>query len=204
MSLLKGHGRWLIALRLQKESERMKVKEIMIAAAKLLGIEQEITAYCNGQSEACEDAEILLDCFQEIESEIALDYLPLIVEEEKSSVNGQYGYSTFENQVVRIIRVSDEWGNSLPFKLYARYMTTQPGKIKVTYTYSPKKKGLTDSSDFTIGVSERVFAYGIAAAYSIVKGLYEEGEVWDKKYKNSLSAAVREMRSKTMKGRVWV
>ena len=48
----------------------MKIKEIMIAAAKLLGIEQEITAYCNGESEICENAQILLDCFQEIEREM--------------------------------------------------------------------------------------------------------------------------------------
>lgn len=182
----------------------MKVKYTIVAAAKLLGIEQEIVAYFNGQSSACENADVLLDCFNEIENELALDYFPLIAEESKSSDNGQFGYSDFENSVVRVLRVTDERGEEIPFKLYARYMTTQPGKVVVTYTYSPKVKSITGESDFLMGVSERLFAYGIAAAYATVKGLYEESAVWDKKYKDAIAYAGRAMRSKRLKGRVWV
>ena len=182
----------------------MKVKEIIIAAAKLLGLEQEAAAYFNGGGADNEDMQLLLDCFNEIENELALDYFPLVTEEKKSSVSGQFGYSDFNNVVSRVLRVTDEYGNAIPFKLYARYMTTQPGGVVIVYTYSPKSKGFYDDSDFVTGVSERLFAYGIAAAYTMVKGLYEECAIWDKKYKDAIAYAGRTMRSKQIKGRVWV
>ena len=182
----------------------MKVKDIIIAAAKLLGIEQEVLAYCNGESTECENAEVLLDCFNEVENELALDYFPLVAEEVKTSGNGQFGYSAFENSVVRVLKVADERGELIPFKVYARYMATQPGKVVVTYTYSPKVKGLEEESEQALGVSERLFSYGVAAAFATVKGLYEEGAVWDKKYKDAIACAGRAIRSKRLRGRVWV
>lgn len=182
----------------------MKVKEIILAAAKLLGMEQEILAYSNGEGLESENADMLLDCFNRVENELALDYFPLVAEEEKTSENGQYGYSAFENNVVRVLRVMDEWGQSIAFKLYARYLTTQQGKVKIAYTYSPKIKAWTDDAEQALGVSQRLFAYGVAAEFSLLKGLYEEGAVWEKKYKDAIAYAGRAMRVKRMKGRVWV
>lgn len=39
--------------------------------------------------------------------------------------------------------------------------------------------------------SPRLFAYGIAAEYCLACGLFEEAAVWDKKYKDALTAAYR-------------
>lgn len=182
----------------------MKVKDIMVAAAKLLGIEQEIASYCNGESLECESAVTLLDCVYEVENEVALDYMPLVAKEQKRSDDGQYGYSAFDNQVARILCVTDEWGNSAPFTLYACYMTTQPGKVVITYTYSPKKKGMEEECEVAVGASERLLTYGVAAAYALLKGLYEEASVWDKKYKDAIAAAMRQAHAKRIKGRTWV
>ena len=104
---------------------------------------------------------------------------------------------------VRIIRVTDEYGNSVPFKLFPQYLRTQPGRVNVSYTYTPREKNAEEESDFVLSVSPRLFAYGIASEYSLAAGLFEEAAVWDKKYKDALAAAYRSKPSRIIRSRRW-
>ena len=182
----------------------MKVKDIIIAAATAIGVENEVLTYLNGGTTDSKNVDVLLECFNRVENELALDYLPLIVEEEMTSVSGCIAYSDFAKSVVRVLKVEDEGGNSVPFRLYASYLKTQPGKLKVVYTYTPEEKKLAEATDFTLFVSERLFVYGIAHEYCLAAGLYEEARIWDKKYKDAVAVTQRESGGKRIKGRVWV
>ena len=60
----------------------MKVKEIVVAAAKALGIEKGISDYLSGVDATMEREEKLLEnCFNLVECGLALDYLPLYAED---------------------------------------------------------------------------------------------------------------------------
>jgi len=124
-----------------------------------------------------------------VENEIEHDYLPLCCEDEAESDTGTIEYSLLTMPCVRIIRVTDEYGNSVPFKLFPQYLRTQPGRVNVSYTYTPREKNAEEESDFVLSVSPRLFAYGIASEYSLAAGLFEEAAVWDKKY-NALGGGV--------------
>lgn len=184
----------------------MTVKECMELAAVHLGIEEPIATYF-GESATAEDekkATLLLSCFNIVENELALDYFPLIAEDTVETDGGVVEFSALKNDAVRITQVTDEWGNSAAFQLFPSYLKTQPGKVCVRYTYTPKKKTTDEKSDFYTAVSVRLISYGMAAEYAMATGLFEDAAVWDKKYKEGIRAAYRLQKCKRIRSRRWV
>lgn len=182
----------------------MTVKECVKLAAGELGIGDSVNAYVDGTSdEGKQETETLLRCFNIVENEVALDYLPLYCEEEIAAETGVVRYAALSRSVVRVLRVTDEWGNKAPFRLFPEYLKTLPGKVRVLYTYTPKEKTLSDDSDFILQVSPRLLGYGMASEYCLAAGLFEEAAVWEKKYKDALTAAYRSGSSKTLRSRRW-
>lgn len=169
----------------------MKVKNIMKKAASLLGNADALTDYLNGVSnEGAKQAELLLNCFNFVENELALDYLPLIKKERYTPQGGKIFYSQFSSSVVRILDVENESGEKVDFKLFAAYMEVDATVANVRYAYTPAEKTMDGESDYKLAASERLLAFGMAAEYLAALGLLEEASVWDKKYKEGIQAAL--------------
>lgn len=182
----------------------MTVKEILLAAAGELGILGEVEGFLSGTSTDGEtEANALLRCFNLVENEVALDYLPLLAEEEMESDAGVIYYSALSREAVRVLGVRDEWGNEVPFTLFPEYLKTQPQKVCVRYSYLPKAKTFEDKSDFTLNASVRLLSYGVAAEYALANGMFEEAAVWDKKYKDAIKAAYCSKPSRRIRSRRW-
>ena len=61
----------------------MTVKEVLLTAAFELGMADGVQAYLDGTSQAGKaDTERLLTCYNLVENELALDYLPVTAEDE--------------------------------------------------------------------------------------------------------------------------
>ena len=184
----------------------MTVKEILLAAAGKLGVLNEVEDYLSGTSTDAEAeviANALLKCFNLVENEVALDYLPLLAEEEIESDAGAIYYASLSREVVRVLGVRDEWGNEVPFTLFPEYLKTQPQKVCVRYSYLPAAKNFEDKSDFTLNASVHLFACGVAAEYALANGLFEEAAVWDKKYKDAIKAAYCSKPPRRIRSRRW-
>ncbi|MBO5240986.1 MAG: hypothetical protein J6B56_06180 [Clostridia bacterium] len=182
----------------------MTVKEIVLAAATELGILDTVNAYLSGTSTDGEaEANALLRCFNLVENEVALDYLPLIAEEEVVTKTGVIYYSSLSREAARVLGVWDGAGNAATFKLFGEYLKTQPDRVRVRYTYIPSEKTFRDDSDFALRASVRLFAYGIAAEYSLASGLFEEAAVWDRKYKEAIKAAYCGQPIRRIRSRRW-
>lgn len=182
----------------------MTVNEVIIAAAELIGenaVEQ-VQNYLDGQGGGTLAKE-LLRCFNVVESELAMDFLPLKTEETLETETGAIAYTQLSKKAVQIVKVSDEWGGSVRYDLYGEYMKTKSGKVTVVYTYVPEEKSFGEESDFQRLASKRLFAYGIAAEYCLKAGLYDEAEVWDKKYKDGINAAYKQAPCKHIRRRTW-
>ena len=104
---------------------------------------------------------------------------------------------------MRVVEVRDSFGNAVSYRLFPEYLKTQAGKITVRYAYTPAEKFFPDHSDFTLFASVRLFAYGMASEYWTANGLFEEGAVWDKKYKEAIAAAYRSKPAKRIASRRW-
>ena len=183
----------------------MTVKECVRLAAVNLGIAEEVNAFLNGENSQSgqKKTELLLSCFNTVENELALDYLPLIAEDTVSSDTGVVQYGALENSVVRVIAVFDQWGEAVKFNLFPAYLKTQPGQVKIRYAYTPVKKDIDGVSDYETRVSARLVAYGMAEEYALTTGLFEEGAVWNRKYKEAIEAAYATQPCARIRSRRW-
>ncbi len=182
------------------------VKDAIKEAAQLLGISQEVERYLEGEasSEGEEGVKLLLRCFQRVENELALDYLPLLAEDEIVSSTGVVRYSDLHDEPARILCVENEWGDSIKYKLFPTYLKAAAGKIKVIYAYAPTEKEVEDDSEYTTLVSQRLLVYGMAAEYSLAVGELTAASVWDKKYKEGIRAACKSSPCKRLRSRRWI
>ncbi len=183
----------------------MKVNDIILSAASVIGCYEQVKDYIDGEGEDGATAtELLLRCFNMVENELALDYLPLVAEEEKETNGGKLVYSSLKNSIVRIIRVTDEEGNSIAYQVFPDYLMTQTGKVRIVYSYTPAPKTIGGKSDFTLYASSRMYEYGILAEYFAAVGRFEEANIWDEKYKDAIDAAYRAQSGGRMSARRWV
>lgn len=185
---------------------KVSVKAAVRATAQTLGVGEGVEAYLDGNSteEGKRDAEFLLACFNRVENELALDYLPLIAEDEVLSSTGVVGYDELSYPAVRVFCVEDEEGNSLRYKLFPERLETRAGKLKIVYAYSPAEKDIDGESDYQAAVSERLFVCGMAAEYLLAEGELEAASIWDKKYKEAVAAAYKMRPVKRLRSRRWV
>ena len=179
----------------------MKVREVLKFTAELLGLGDG-----NGGEFDCASplGEKLLEKFLTVENEVALDYLPLVAEDEIVSETGVIFFSELTKTATRILKISGENGESAPFAIYPQYVKTQPSKLVVRYAYAPSEKGLDDEVEAQSCVSPRLLAYGVASAYCLGEGLYSEATVWEGKYKKALLAAYKVTPSRVVSSRRWV
>lgn len=182
----------------------MKIKNVLLLAAGEIGVYDHVLEKLS-ENNATDDKVVstLLRCFNLVENEIALDYLPLKAEDTMDSSSGTIAFSDLSNSPVRILSVTDEWGNALKFRLFPDYLRTQAGKVVVLYTYAPVEKTIDGESDFTTSISERVVAFGVCAEYYTACGLYEQAAVFDVKYKDALKAAISSRKSRVIASRRW-
>ena len=183
----------------------MLVRDIIKAAALQIGLYEEIVAYYAGEKADFKDeVALLLECFNHVENELALDYLPLHEEEQVAAAQGVIFYDSLKKKATRVIKVTDLSGESVAYQLFPTKLKVAPGEYRVRYAYAPSVKGLEDQTDFQLSVSERLFAYGIAAEYFLLKGAYQEASAWNVKYKEAVAAACHYKQSKRISSRRWV
>ncbi len=184
----------------------ISVKDIVLLAAELVGVKDCVDDFAAGNvnDENQRVIDGLVQCFNLVENELALDYLPLVKEDALSTADGCVPYSVLHQKAAYIIGVYDRFENPVKVKRFATHLQVMPGEYVVRYAAIPIEKGIEDDSEYEIGVSERTFAYGIAAEYCLHKGLQAESAVWDKKYKKALAEIFRAKESKRVKARSWV
>ena len=182
----------------------MTVKECVEKAATLLGIADDVCAYLDkGSMQGKEQAERLVKCFNIVENELSLDYLPLFTEQKIRTESGEVEFIRLEKNVVRIVGVKDGKGERVKYRLFPKYLEAPKGDLTILYSYTPSEKGLEEESDF-VTLSVWLFGYGMAMNYALMMGLYEEGALWEKKYKEALSAAYRVHGAAVVRSRGWV
>ena len=183
----------------------MEVKRVVMAAAKTLGIEDGVKAYFeDGEQTTQREAELLLHCFNLVEKEIALDYIPLTMEDAMRTSMGQIDFDMLSCSPVRILGVRDERGEELAFELFPTCIRTKPGIVVISYTYTPNEKGIDDESSFFSFTLFRAAVYGVLTEYCLAQGLLEEAPVWNKKYKKAIEAVCGMPASKRLPSRRWV
>lgn len=186
----------------------MQVKEIIMSAAMMAGRE-DICGYLAGDEEdegtAAKDTENMVRCFNLVENEIALEYKPLKYSQRIVTDNGIVEFAELQKQALDIIKVEDESGNKVKYKLYQTYLKTKPDTVVVHYTYIPQKKTLEDKSDFAAAdIPLRTAALGVVTEFSLISSLFDEAVMWDRRYKDSLQRACSKKVKSVLPARRWI
>ena len=183
----------------------MKVKDIVLSAAAKLGVAEGVRMYFDEEDYTYEqEALLLLESFNTVENDLALNYFPLRAEDLLRTVTGALQFSTFAHSPVRILSVKNEEGKDVEFTVYPQYLKTGPGTFRVTYTYTPDKVTIEDDGNFAVVVHENLIIFGMMAEFCMAQGRFEEGTIWDKKYKEAIERVYKLDTCTRLKSRTWI
>ena len=183
------------------------VENVVRLAARMIGLEEKTDAYFNGSvsEEGTRIVQGLVNCFNLVENELAVDYLPLVCEDTLSTDdNGRIEYARLSKKVAYVICARDACGNVARAKRMPTHLALDVGEYVVRYAALPEEKTAEGVCEYEVGVSERLLAYGVAAEYCLHKGLYAEHAAWDKKYRDALAAACKSRKDVRLKERAWI
>ena len=142
----------------------MKVRDVIDKCQELLEVES--------------TREDLLTCFNVIECELALDYLPLY--DTYNCNSNIVNYSEFKYNPARIVMCNCE------YKIYPTHIQSKEIIKEIVYAYIPNQKELRDECSYGEEFLN-CLAFGIVCEYLTSQGFYEEAAMWNKKYKKEIN-----------------
>ncbi|MDE5722116.1 MAG: hypothetical protein K2I30_05205 [Clostridia bacterium] len=166
----------------------MLIKDVIISVLRILGRNALASAIEDGAALTAEERETvttLVYCFNAVESEIAVNYLPLTEKKELESATGQYFLFLLDHTPSKIIRVT-AGGKEVEYELFPEYIKTEEKAVVIEYEYLPSKKTIDDSSEYGTEIGERAFACGVAAEYCLINGETDAADIWEAKYRKAV------------------
>ncbi len=186
----------------------MLVKDVILSVVMELGrvdlIDYLSKGVCEDIESAKRDINSLVNCYNNIENEIALDFIKLKNLEQLLTEDGKIFYSSLSKTPVEIVKVYDKNRNEQKFEIYADYLMTEKGNLTLEYAYSPVKKDLTSTSEYTLQVGMHLLVYGVCAEFSIVSGAFDQASYWDKRYKRAIGQLSIKKPTGKMNSRRWL
>ena len=182
----------------------MLVKDIIKLACKFTendDIAQAITNNNLSQEQSLV-VDCLVNCFNLVNNEIASEYLPYVKSEEIETNNFKINFSDFTSTFREVISIKDCYGNNVKYKVFDGYLMVFANKVTVVYACLPQALAL--SSEFDSLLPERVFAYGIAREYYFIQTLFDDADIWESRFKNSLKVLTRKKSEIVLPKRRWI
>lgn len=181
----------------------MKVKNIITLACNFIG-ETEIADLIENQTEENVDEKVdeMVELFNIVRNEVVCEYMPSLENEEFEVKDFKLYYSSFKRKPLKIYSVEDKLTRRLKFRSFPEYLMVKAGKVNVTYSYQPKGVNLDDEIEES--VPERVYAYGVAREYLMREGMFEDAEIFETRFKNSLKVLTQKSAVTVLAGRRWV
>lgn len=186
----------------------MTVREIIKLVCDFVG-EKELSAKLDSASFAAytdreqEKLDLLVQCFNLVNQEIASDFLPFLTKEEVDVNNSILNFSELGKVVINIYEIKNRFGKCLRFKLYPNYVEVYGHAKKVVYSFLPADKILSNEVEMFCGLSGRIYAYGIASEFLLIDGLSEDAEIWEDRFKESLFVLSRKKGEHILPKRSW-
>ena len=131
----------------------------------------------------------LVGCFNLINNEIASEYIPLLHKEIKKIQDFKVNFDDFSKKMLEIISIKDKLGRNVKYKLFDSYLMVKANEVEIVYSYLPENVSLSD--EINSFLPERVYAYGIAREYLFLQSMFDDAQLWDSRFKNSLKVLTR-------------
>lgn len=184
----------------------MTVKDVLLLASQFVG-EKELCAKLKAQGSFTDKEQqkidLMVDCFNLVNQEIASDYLPFLTKEQIDVDNSTLLFSKLSKPMIHVYEIKNRFGMNLKFKLFSNFVEIE-GKAKtVVYSYLPSDLTLESEIECPSQLSARIYAYGVASEYLLIDGISEDATTWEERYKESLFMLTRKRGEHIMPKRSW-
>ena len=189
------------------KEENMLVKEILTNVAYLLDDNKLIEAISqdNFTGHLLEDKNLLIKCVNYVNNIIATEYFHIDETVTIDNSNGLIPYTSITQKTIfDIVEIKGAFGKKINFKTTTNGIETKKGKLTVKFLYMPEDVAYDDNiTCYPTKINARIFAYGVASEYLFIKGNFDEGDIWDNRFKNALKSIQRNHKEIIMPNRRW-
>ncbi len=182
-------------LQLEEENKYLKTFN---EDTKTFGIAEDI------QEEVKNNVDLLVKCFNLVLNTICTEYVKLKDSTLICSTHKRISYDQItNNNICNVLCVEDESGQGVVFADYGgEIVLYADGKYKVTYTYYLNDFEIDESVN-EINLPSKSIAYGVASEYLYINKLYDDANIWDVRFKNSLLNLLSNKKHMYVKPRRW-
>ena len=158
----------------------------------------------NVLEETKNNIDLLVKCFNLVLNTVCTEYVKLKDSTLVSTNNKRIAYNKItNNKICNILCVEDESGQGVVFADYGgEIVLYMDGKYKVTYTYCLNDVEIDESVN-EINLPAKCIAYGVASEYLYINKLYDDANIWDVRFKNSLLNLLSNKKHLYLKPRRW-
>lgn len=134
---------------------------------------------------------------------------PLITKQEVKVNDNKIEFSTLPNRLNQVLSIKSK-NLKLSFKILDDFiLVDMPSscsvkEVEIEYSYYlPKVESLKDIVNLDNLVKEHTLALGVASEYCYISGLFDDAEIWNKKFTSELEKDCEQIKSFIMPSRVW-
>lgn len=184
----------------------MKVRDILANVASVIEDSDLSTAIKNGaENNNAHDkqrSDILFNCYKAVLNDVAVNYKGI---ENIVKLSGKtLDLSAITDLVKRIIKVTDERGNSVKYEISGKILKTFTENTSVYYEYIPTANDISDDFPYEKElIGARAFEYGICAEYCVITNRIEEALNWDSKYRQAVEIKTDYKKRRLKAGKRW-
>lgn len=153
-------------------------------------------------TEEAKVVEQLEKCFNLVNNEIASEFVPIKKIEQVEVSNGKIMFSSFSKKPFKILYVKNSLGRKIRFKVFENYIMALCKKAIVCYSTLPED--LTIDDEFDTFLPERIYAYGVAREYYFLQTKFDDADIWEERFKNSLEILCRKSYCHKLPRRRWL
>ena len=126
----------------------------------------------------------LVQCFNLVREELYTEILPIVKIDRLKTQNLKVPFVDFSFMPVSILAVKDGSGRHVRHKVNNDGVVAFANEVEIWYTIKPDTLAIDD--EFSSTIPERIYAYGLVREFYIRKALYNDAEIWEDRYKNSI------------------
>ena len=189
----------------------MTIKSILKIAGLFLNKNDMISALdlenISSASQSVQDEiNFLVKCLNLAYQEVASDYIPLLYKEKVTLTDGKLNFSGLTKTIVDVVSLKDKNGFRVKYQSFPSYLQTNENEVEITYKYQPEDLTSLSSTieSFAGRVSEKLLAFGTLMEYCFILGLYEDAEIWEKRFKDALLVRSRKKSGMKLPSRRWI
>ena len=189
----------------------MTIKNILKIACLFLGKENIVNVLNLEDYETASDSEksevqFLISCLNLVYEEVATDYIPLYVRENVSLDDNKILIKSLSKKLLEVISIKDRNGYKVKYKNFPNHLEVDGVASEILYRYQPDEISKIDDEIecFSNKITEKVFAFGVAMEYCFIQGLYDDAQIWEKRFKDALLVRASKKSNMKLPVRRWI